>query len=347
MKRLSNSQWMFIILAAVIVTAGITYWIMTNTAPPSPTSVSLEQVASSSSADQPAPTPVPTPEPTQVPTPEPTPAAKPLFPQLDSSTARKDMVAALYSDFVTNGDMTGPAPLCSKTHQAICNLIDGTVDIVFALYPSQEEQDYMAEKNVDLRARCYAYDALLILGNAQNPVSGLSEEQLKDIYRGRITNWSEVGGPDASISVYVRDSQSGSQRMFESLVWANEKELPDFRIYPSMEQFDDMGEITDAIEDNIYAIGFNFMTYIDGEYGTSESLKSFAINGVTASYQTVADGRYPYITTAWVLMRADAPDASPAQWLFDWFVGKNSSKYITGYTSSIPADNSVIIKAKE
>jgi phosphate transport system substrate-binding protein len=138
------------------------------------------------------------------------------------------MACALYRDFVLGGVMSGKEPLCSTTHNAILNLIDGKADAVFALLPTEEELSHMAEKEVSLKARCYARDALLILGNAENPVESLASEQLKAIYRGEITNWKELGGPDAPINVYVRDSQSGSQRMFESLVWESEENMPDF-----------------------------------------------------------------------------------------------------------------------
>jgi phosphate transport system substrate-binding protein len=244
--------------------------------------------------------------------------------------------------------MIGNEPLCSKTHEAICNLIDGKVDVVFALLPTEVEKKYMKEKDVDLKARCYAYDALMILGNSQNPVQNLSSKQLRDIYRKKITNWKDVGGIDAEISVYVRDKQSGSQRMFESLVWAGQKDIPDFQdgSYNDME-IDEMGEIINMVEQDVNSIGFSFMTFVDGEFGTSEYLKSFAIDNINPTNSNIANQSYPFITTAWMLMRADEPSNSPAQWLFDWFVGENAQKYITQHTSSIPANNDpIIITAK-
>ncbi len=288
-----------------------------------------------------------TPEVTPSATPEVTPIQKQLFPQLDSSTARKEMVASIYNDLVINGQMEGPEPLCSKTHEAICNLIDGKVDVVFALLPTEEEQKYMNEKGVDLKARCYAYDALMILGNSQNPVENLSSDQLRDIYRRKITNWKEVGGPDAEISIFVRDSQSGSQRMFESLVWEGQNDAPNFQdgTYNDME-VDEMGEIINLVEWDENAIGFSFLTFVDEEFSSSKNLKSFAIDGISPTKENIANESYPFISTAWMLMRADARLYSPAQWLFDWFVGENAEKFITEHTSSIPATKDpILIKA--
>lgn len=287
--------------------------------------------------------------PSVTPTPIPTPTPKLMFPQLDSSTARKDMVASIYNDLVIQGDMVGNQPLCSKTHDAICNLIDGKVDVVFALLPTEVEKKYMLEKKVDIKARCYAYDALMILGNSENPVKNLTSDQLRDIYRKKITNWKEVGGNDEKISVYVRDSQSGSQRMFESLVWAGQKDVPDFQdgSYTDME-ISEMGEIINMVEQDVNAIGYSFLTFVDGEFGNSQDLKSFAIDGIIPSDDNIANESYPFITTAWMLIRENEPANSPAQWLFDWFVGENAKKYITNHTSSIPANNNpIIVRAKE
>jgi ABC-type phosphate transport system substrate-binding protein len=79
------------------------------------------------------------------------------------------------------------------------------------------------------------------------------------------------------------------------------------------------------------------MTYIDGEFGDSQKIKSFAIDGVAPSQENIANGTYSYITTAWLLIRDGEPKDSPAEWIFAWFTGENAEKYITAYTSSVPA----------
>lgn len=294
----------------------------------------------------PSPTPVLA-EASPTATPKDEPVEKRIFPQLDSSTARKDMVAAIYKDFVANGPMTGPEPLCSKTHQALINLIDGKVDVVFALLPTEEEQAYMKEKGVDLKARCYAYDALIIVGHAENPVDNLTSDQLRDIYRRKITNWKEVGGPDADINVFIRDSQSGSQRMFESLVWEGQQDVPNFQdgTYDETE-YNDMGLIINMVEATPNSIGFSFLTYVEDEFGTSENLKTFAIDDVYPSTENIANESYPFISSAWMLIRADAPSDSPAQWFFNWFTWGVAEPYIAQFTSSIPVTKDpILIKA--
>jgi phosphate transport system substrate-binding protein len=253
------------------------------------------------------------------------------FPIIDSSTARISITAALYSLFVDEYGLTGPEPICSKTHGAWTNLADGTVDLIFAVAPTEEERDYLYEKGVDIEMRLYGCDGLVFMGNAQNPVKNLTNEQIKDIYRGEITNWSELGGPDAKINAIYRDPQSGSQRLFESIVWKDE-ELPDLSAL-SMYQSDGMDDITDWVISDPYAIGFNIMSYINIEYH-DDNLMLFSVDGVAPSTETLEDASYPYITQAYLIIRADEPEDSSARWMFNWF-GSDKSKEILQSNSSL------------
>jgi phosphate transport system substrate-binding protein len=252
------------------------------------------------------------------------------FPLIDSSTARIPITEALYSFFVEDHGLAGPKPICSKTHQAWLNLADGTVDLILCIEPTEEEREYLYEKGVDVEMRLYGCDALVFLGNSENPVKDLTKEQIKAIYRGEITNWSELGGPDEEIIAYYRDDQSGSQRFFEDLVWEGE-ELPDLSS-PNMHELDGMDEITDTVIEEPYAVGFNIMSYINFEY-SDQRLMIFSIDGVEPSTETLADSTYAYITQAYVIINADEPEDSSARWLFNWFGSGNSRDIIAANSS--------------
>lgn len=260
-----------------------------------------------------------------------TPEFPTVFPLLDSSTARIPITEALYDYFVGEFGLTGPRPICSKTHGAWLNLIDDTVDMILCIAPTDEEQAYMNEKEVDVEMRLYGCDGLVFLGNSANPVKNLTQDQIKGIYRGEITNWSELGGPSAKINAYYRDDQSGSQRFFEDLVWKDE-EIPDFGALGLYIE-DDMSDITMTVIDDPFAIGFNIMSYIDLEF-SDPNLMLFSVDGVAPSTPTLADASYPYITQAYIIIRADEPADSPARWLFNWF-GCDKSREILQKNSSL------------
>jgi len=238
------------------------------------------------------------------------------FPVMDSSTARKPLTADIYNVFVANHGHEGAKPLCSTTHGAWLNIADRKADIALLAAPTKEEMDYLNERDVTIEMKLYGGDGLVFIGNSANPVQSLTHEQIIAIYQGKITNWSEVGGPDVPISVYYRDDQSGSQRLFEKMVFKG-LELPEYEKL-GFGYMDEMSTIVDIVMDDPYAIGYSIMTYLDDVY-SNELLKVFAVNGVEPSVDTVKNSTYPYHTQGYVVIRSDEPAGSPARRLYDWF----------------------------
>ena len=105
--------------------------------------------------------------------------------------------------------------------KSFLNLIDGRVELIItARSISRDERVYANEKGVALTEKPIAKDALAFLVNPANPVNNLTTAQIQGIYTGAITNWKEVGGLDAEIVPYVRNSNSGSQEKFETTIMA-------------------------------------------------------------------------------------------------------------------------------
>ena len=248
------------------------------------------------------------------------------FPVIDSSTARKPVTAALYNLFVKDYGYEGHEPLCSTTHGAWLNIADRKADIALLAAPTEEEQAYLNERGVEIEMKLYGGDGLVFIGNAANPVSDLTHEQIIGIYRGKITNWNELGGPDRPITVYYRDDQSGSQRLFEKLVFQGQS-IPDFENL-DFQRLDEMSTIVDTILEDPWAIGYSIMTYLDDVYA-EENLQVFSANGVTPSPDTVQDATYPYHTQGYVVIRKDEPADSPARRLYNWFGCKVSDELLT------------------
>lgn len=293
----------------------------------------------------PATSPAPTPEPQRL-------------PQIDSSTARIPITEAIYKLFKGKG-YAGPGPICSKTHGAWLNLADGKADIVFLVAPTKDELAYFAEKSVDIEMKVYGFDGLVFMGNRSNPVQNLTSKQIRDIYSGKIKNWKSVGGENADILVYIRDPESGSQRLFGSLVWEG-YDMPDFSalhfrqgeidsavVQRSTSVIDDMGEVTRNVLLNQYAIGFNIMSYIDSEFASS-SLKLFSVDGCAPTTENFASGLYPFLTTSYVAIRAGEPEDSPARQLYDW-VGSEESRGLIAENSTLTVSfsDSVSIKVSK
>ena len=131
----------------------------------------------------------------------------------DGSTSMADVMAAfqetfgdLYPDVTVNYSGTGSG-------SGITNALAGTVDI--GLSSRALTDDEKAEGAVE---NIVALDGVAIVVNPENTVTSLTVEQIAQIYKGEVTNWSELGGADAPIAVIGRDAASGTRGSFEEIV---------------------------------------------------------------------------------------------------------------------------------
>ena len=121
------------------------------------------------------------------------------------------------------------------TGVGISALMDNTTDIAMASRPIKfsEKMKLKAAKQ-EVEEVIIAYDALAVIVNPSNPVSQLTRQQLEAIFRGKITNWKQLGGPDMKIIVYSRETSSGTYEFFKESALKNSRDpvcKPDQRRY--------------------------------------------------------------------------------------------------------------------
>ena len=108
------------------------------------------------------------------------------------------------------------------TGVGISALMDNTTDIAMASRPIKfSEKMKIKEAGQDVDEIIVAYDALAVVVHPSNPVKQLTRQQLEDIFRGKITNWKQVGGDDRKIVVYSRETSSGTYEFFKESVLKN------------------------------------------------------------------------------------------------------------------------------
>lgn len=148
---------------------------------------------------------------------------------------------------------------CTGTVEAYERLIQGETDLIFAAAPSQEQLDLAQRRGMALHLTPIGREAFVFFVNSENPVEGLSLEQVRGIYSGALTNWSQVGGENQSIRPFQRMENSGSQSALLRLM----EGLP--LIEPEKEdRVADMGGIISQVADYrnyANAIGFSFRFY--------------------------------------------------------------------------------------
>lgn len=309
-----------VMIVAVLAMAGIVFgcvfWYRSATAGLGETQV--EELENPSAA----PTETPTPEPTATATPTPTvtPTPEPLFtlkeyPKVDASLAIHPLVDSIAANFLgmkeSELDFEYTTTRSSEVYR---NLIDGKVDVIFAAEISEEDKEYAKQQGVELTIIPTTSSAFVFIVNTDNPVDGLTFEQIQKIYTGEITNWSEVGGTNEEIIAYQRPTGSGSQTAMLSLVM-KDKEI----MVPPVNQIrGEMGGLIDAIAeyDNAEnAIGYSYFYYVNSMY-KRDTIKMLAVDGVAPSIETIKSGAYPIYTNGFVVYRSEEPeDGKVLKWV--------------------------------
>ena len=137
-----------------------------------------------------------------------------------------------------------------------------------------------AEQGRGLNAQTVAIDGIAVIINRNNPVSNLSIEQIRDIYTGAITNWSQVGGSSAPIAVISREAGSGTRGAFEEIIGFQG------RLLAGANESTSTGAIKAGIAQNPNAIGYISLGSVD------DTIKALSVNDVSAISTNVINGTY-------------------------------------------------------
>ena len=209
----------------------------------------------------------------------------------------------------------------------IAALINGTVDIANASREIKADEITAAEKNgIEPVETVVAVDALAVIVNLKNPVDQLTIPQLADIFTGRITNWKEVGGNDASIVLVSRESNSGTHVYFlEEVVRRGEKDNTDIFASKTLMMPSSVG-ITSEVGRNPNAIGYDGLGYVTGDEKMIGVAKTADGPYVLPSVETGADGTYPLARNLY-MYTAGEPTGVIAEYL-DWIHGPEAQQIV-------------------
>lgn len=191
----------------------------------------------------------------------------------------------------------------------IAALINGTVDLAQASRPMKDDEKAKAKasRGAEVVETAVALDALAVFVNSASPVQSLTIGQVKDIYQGKITNWNQLGGPNAEIVLYGRESSSGTYDYFREHVL----DKGDFA--PRVQTLQGTAAIINAVGKDPNGIGYGGIAY-------AKEVRPLAIGerggAVAPSEATVADGTYPLSRKLFYYYAANAPERVTkfAQW---------------------------------
>ena len=214
----------------------------------------------------------------------------------------------------------------SQTHGAFLNLIDGEADIILTHRTiSPDEKAHADSVGITLIETPIASDAFVFVVNKSNPVKTLTVSQIRKIYTGEITNWSQIGGKNASIKVYTRPRNSGSEEVFRKLVMDG-MEPADF----PASGIGGMSQVFVEILSSEDAICYTFNNYKNLQARVPDSeVPKIAVNGIFPDDKTVKNGTFPFIAKVHVAIRSDLDHNSMAYKLYEWLQSDDAKSTIT------------------
>ncbi len=217
------------------------------------------------------------------------------------------------------------------THEAYVNLISDSTDVILvAREPSPDELAFANSRGIKLNFKAVALDAFVFILNVNVPVDNLTIDQIRGIYTGNITNWRDVGGPNAPINAYQREANSGSQELMEALVMKGLKMVN----APEMVLIT-MISIINKVELDPWSIGYT-VYYYEEFMARREAIKLCAINGIKPNYENIYHRFYDLTAPVYVVIRADLDENSNAYLLEQW-LETDIGQQVVGSSGYIPA----------
>ena len=229
----------------------------------------------------------------------------------DGSTSMEKVIGALGEAFTNDNSDISFTYNPTGSGSGITAVSEGRCDIGLSSRALKDE-----EKAAGLTETVLAYDGIAVIVNPENQVSDLSLEQIAAIYTGEITNWSEVGGNDASIVLIGREAGSGTRDGFESITGTTD--ACQYR-----QELTSTGDVIATVSQNPDAIGYASLASV------KDSVKALSVGGVTPSEDAVKDGNYVIQRPFVLVTKTDAVLSDAAQLFFDYITSADAASIIS------------------
>src|SRR5215813_3798502 len=198
----------------------------------------------------------------------------------------------------------------------IAAIIDGTAQIGMSSRRAKSSEIGAASaKGINMKPTIVAYDGIAVIVNANNPVKSLTKKQVEQIFAGDITDWSAVGGSGGKISIYTRNTSSGTYSEFKELAMKKRDYAPDSQKMAGNEQ------IAAEVGKNPNGVGYVGMAYMK-----AAGIKALPVEGAVPSVKAVQAHSYPYWRPTFYYTNGD-PSGLAKEFL-DFTVGPGGQKIV-------------------
>lgn len=228
----------------------------------------------------------------------------------NGSTSMEKVIGALSEQFMADNSGVSVTYDPTGSGTGVESVSNGSCDIGLA-------SRALKDTETGLTATPVALDGIAIIVNSANTVQDLSVEQIADIFTGKITDWSQVGGTGGTISCIGRESGSGTRDGFESITGTSDACV-------LSQELTSTGAVIEAVKGNASGIGYASLSSVEGK----DEIKAVTVGGVACTEDTVLDGTYK-IQRPFNLVTKDGVTLSPtAQAFFDFATSTKANDLI-------------------
>ena len=210
-------------------------------------------------------------------------------------------------------------------------LADKQTDIFFGAYPSETQIETAHGKGTEFVYTPIGYEAFVFFVHKDNPVNNLTSEQVRGIYSGEITNWSQLGGRFEQIAAFQRNQGSGSQSMLERFMGDTPIMDPPKDLVTDL--MSGIVELVSDYENRPGSIGYSYRYYLEGIVQNPD-IKLLSIDGVAPTVENIQNGTYPIITPLYAVTWKGNENGN-VQRLLDWVLSPEG-QYIIEKTGYVP-----------
>lgn len=253
------------------------------------------------------------------------------LPRIDGASAAFPVYSAFIHAVYPNTKETelwGNVFQYNNTVGGYIELAKKNADIFIGAYPSKDQITYAEKCNTEFVYTQIGWEAFVFFVHKDNPINSLTTEQIKGIYSGEITNWSQVGGSDEEIIPFQRDNNSGSQSMMIRFMGDTPLMQAETKVIQGM------GAVVEEVVDyqsRAGSIGYSFRYYLEGIVQNPE-VKMIAVEGVAPTAENIRNNTYPIVTPVYAVTYENNPNPNVAR-LVEWILSDEGQYIIekTGY----------------
>ena len=227
----------------------------------------------------------------------------------DGSTSMEKVIGFLSEAYMNKNSAVKVTYNPTGSGSGIKAVQAGSCDIGLA------SRDLKPEEATDLNGTVVAIDGIAMIVNKENPVKDLTIEQIAALYKGEITNWSEVGGADAPVVLIGREAASGTRDGFESIT-----DTEDACKYN--QELTSTGDVVQTVSSNPNAIGYASLASV------KDTVKLISVEGVTPSTETIQNGSYKIQRNFVMVTKKNAEFSPAAKSFFEFATSSAADEWI-------------------